>query len=865
MRLRGKQLMRPILSRKRIPLLVLMVLSLVTVNTGCEPDEPPPADGGFLPPGDNCTGVGQCQSGLVCDGTGQCARPSDPNTADVGEGCAAAVECLYHLVCSSTSQCALRGDGAKGDSCKGDEDCGPALACASSALCEDKGGVGTYQSGEACEKPSDCGFTLVCAAEKCARLAYWPGSDCETVDPGELRAYFEIPRGTEGLKEFYRQPFPSNIRLKNGHIDLKGHPNPKDALPAGLSQIVDSYFTAIDEDLDGFGVNTAVHLRTSGTVAFSTVTVNKQPDGTDPTVNFINIDPDSPGYGKGVNYALFAGSERQKYLCYNWISVRPQIGKPLQYNTTYAVLLRKGIAQEGGSLLAQDDDFKTVIGDAEPTDADEKAAWQAYAPLRAFLKDTTQHDGKALDPNTVISAAVFTTMNPRKKMAQFRQVVRSRPDPDPSDLMLCDGAKKSPCEALAADTHKCPETPDASFHELQATYLTPVFQKGTAPYETSGGDIGYDPDGKPQVTRDDSACLALTLPKGAAMPADGWPVVIFAHGTNGSYRSFINGGTAKALAKLVDGDSVISQMAVIGIDGGMHGPRRNSDKSPADLFFNLLNPRAARDNVYQAVADKYQLLRLIEGLELDASKSPTGAALKFDTKKIYYFGHSQGSTEGVPFVAYEPQIAASVFSGAGGYLLGSMLDKTKPVNVSAMIRLALADNNVGTTHPLLNLIQLFFEEVDTLNYGKALFAVPMDGIDPRHTFMSYGVADGYTPPISIEGLASVMEAQVVDQVAQYCGDGFCNWNEDCENCPGDCTKTGKDCPAKQPYTTVAAPVKENVSAGGVKVTAALAEYSSAGAYDDHFVIFDDENAKMQSTHFLGTAARDGSPTIPAAK
>jgi hypothetical protein len=849
---------------KHLLIALTVLLAGAAGALGCEPEDVPQADGGLLEPGENCTGVGQCQSGLVCDGTGECARPSDPNTADVGEGCAAAVECRYHLVCSSTSQCALRGDGIKDDPCKGDQDCGPGLTCASSGLCDDKGVVGTYQTGEACSEPSDCAFTLVCAADKCARLAYWPGSDCESVDTGELRAYFEIPRGAEALKEFYRQPFPSDIRLKNGRIDLKGHPNPKDALPDGLSQIVGSYFDAIEEDVDGFGVNMAIHIRTSGTVDYGTVTVNKdKTTGAEPTIRFVNIDPDSPGYGLGVSFALFAGSDRQKYMCYNWISVRPQVGRPLQYNTTYAVILRKGIATKEESLVGQDKDFKIVIGDAEPADADEKAAWDAYAPLRTYLKDVTLHEGTAIDTKTVVGAAVFTTMNPRKKMAQFRQVVRSRPDPNPSDLMLCDGAKKSPCEALAADTHKCPDSSDASFHELQATYQTPVFQTGTAPYETTGGAIAYDQDNKPKVAREESACLALTIPKGAVMPAEGWPVVIFAHGTNGSYRSFINGGTAKSLAKVVDGVNTVSQMAMIGIDGGMHGPRRNSDKDPGDLFFNLLNPRAARDNVYQAVADKYQLLRVIENLELDASKSPTGSALKFDTNKIYYFGHSQGATEGVPFVAYEPKIAASVFSGAGGYLIGSMLNKTKPVNVSAMIRLALADNSVGSTHPLLNLIQLFFEEVDTINYGKALFAKPVEGIDPRHIFMSYGIADGYTPPLSIDGLATVMEAHILDQPAEYCGDGFCTWNETCKTCAADCPE--KECDAEQKYQTVSTPVKENTSSGGVKATAAMGQYSGGGDYDDHFVIFEDENAKMQSTHFLGTAARDGAPTIPKAK
>src|SRR5205085_6096777 len=123
-----------------------------------------------------------------------------------------------------------------------------------------------------------------------------------------------------------------------------------------------------------------------------------------------------------------------------------------------------------------------------------------------------------------------------------------------------------------------------------------------------------------QKQRDEDVCMAVTVPKGT-MPANGWPVVVYAHGTGGSFRSHINEGIAKSLAQ--------AGIAVIGIDQVQHGPRRNgSMKSPNDLFFNFTNPGAARGNPLQGAADQLSLVKLARDLDLAAGSSPTSAAIK---------------------------------------------------------------------------------------------------------------------------------------------------------------------------------------------------------------------------------------------
>src|SRR5262249_12159986 len=151
-------------------------------------------------------------------------------------------------------------------------------------------------------------------------------------------------------------------------------------------------------------------------------------------------------------------------------------------------------------------------------------------------------------------------------------------------------------------------------------------------------------------------------PKNATMPAGGWPLVIYAHGTGGSFRSAITEGVSAMLAGAsvpspTGGAAADAHVAVLGIDQVEHGPRRGgSTASPNALFFNSANPAAARDNALQGAVDQMSLARFAKALDLAAADSPTGVEIKFDPAAVAYWGHSQGATEGGIAVPYAPEL-----------------------------------------------------------------------------------------------------------------------------------------------------------------------------------------------------------------
>jgi hypothetical protein len=209
--------------------------------------------------------------------------------------------------------------------------------------------------------------------------------------------------------------------------------------------------------------------------------------------------------------------------------------------------------------------------------------------------------------------------------------------------------------------------------------------------------------------------------------------------------------------------------------------------------------------------------------------------VRFDPDRIYFFGHSQGSITGPPAVAFEPAFGGAIYSGAGGVLIESLLHKTSPVDIAGSVQLVLADGDVGFTHPVLNLLQLYFEPVDTVNYAAPLFLAPVAGLPARHTLLSYGVGDTYTPNATGVALIRAAGAHLVRPVLDpisYVGE------ED-------------------------APVRGNRWGG--TLTEGVIQLAPHGDYDGHFVLTHHPDGVSVYTHFLGTLATDPAavPTIPA--
>jgi len=775
--------------------------------------------------GQDCSDDSPCREGLSCNAKNECEPAGDKAE---GDACVISAECADGQCVGR--QCAPAGSAAAGEGCMTDGDCGAGLRCAIIGLGLSCTPEGAGDVGNDCATSTDCFGGLACLADKCSVPPPglppfgepWSGVECADPVAEDVKAYFEVP-GADGADEgdFFRLPFPTDVRKSGDKLDLSGFPTPGTAL-LGVDP-VQLYVDAITENDTGWGTYPTVLFRFSGPFDFATFG--------DDALQFIDVT--DPAKGRSVGWRRFYTDARTNYVCDNFVAVQPPMGRPLEPGHTYAVYI---LSHSGDTTLLGRADSKPVVASANmaavlkvaaPADAKLKAAHAAFAPLRAYLA------AKNEPVANVLTASVFTVADVRSAMTDVADAVKAAPAPTASDWIKCSDLVDSPC---GDDEGSACDEPVDGYDEYQALLSIPVFQQGTAPYLTPEDGGGID-TAKPHT---EEVCMSITVPEGAP-PAAGWPTVVFAHGTGGSFRSHVRDEVAGVLA------AATPKFAVIGIDQVEHGSRRgNSTESPDNLFFNFLNPAAARGNPLQGAADQLSVARFAKALDASAATT-TGAAIKVDGTKLFFFGHSQGSTEGSLMLPFGDDYKAAVLSGNGASLRDALRTKTQPKDIAAALPLVLQDptmsdpqlgRGVTLNHPVLSLLQQWIDPADPLNFA-ALVGKPLTGHTGKHAFQTFGLDDSYSPPITLAtyaiagGFTQVTADASADPV--FDDDDFTS-------------KTLK--PVAVGYTAVA-----NGFTLGVR------QYGAPKNSDGHFVVFDTKSANDDMVLFLTGAAGTTPPVI----
>lgn len=613
--------------------------------------------------------------------------------------------------------------------------------------------------------------------------------------PGPSRALFELPRDGQPSSGFYALPFPNDLRVdaQTGTIDLGDFPE--------SNALVDLYVQAVQSEVRGFSVTAAGHLRFDAPIDFASLPLlpadSLQPAA---SVYLVNIDPASARYGERVPLRFRFEARKGQVIGPNWLSALPYPGFVLAEGSVHALVVTSRLQATDGTPVTAADDFLAVMATEPPEDDPAvQRARDIYAPLAAWL-DAPGGDERG----DVVSAAVFTTQDITSLMGRVRQVIEEDvPAPEARDVVRMEDG--------------------SNYARIDGVYDSPNFQRGTPPFQhpADGGDIATDDTGRPIVQRTEALRFSMSVPLGQ-MPADGWPVVLFAHGTGGSYESFHLNGTAEMLAG--------AGLAVVSIDQVMHGPRIPPGASPELLFFNFQNPLAARYNTLQGALDNFQLLRLARGFQHGGD----GLTVRFDPARAYFFGHSQGGLTGPPFLAHEPDVQGAVLSGAGGLIYLSLLLKTKPVDIAGLLSSILDDYPLDEFNPILALLQTYVDLSDPVVYGPLLVRAPAAGVTPKHIYQSAGFVDNYTPLPSIEALATAIGTDQVEPIL--------------EDIAGL---------ALRGYPIRTAPVTGNRDGA----TSVLVQYEQRVDSDGHFVVFNVDQARRQATAFLRTLAETGTATL----
>jgi len=805
-----------------------------------------------------------CRKGLSC--VGLTCKPTG-KTAENG-ACLLTAECAAGLQCGWAGFCKPAGAAPQGAECSSSSGCNAGLYCNLIGL------SGTCQSvsatasdiGGACKGQGDCLGGLTCSPTRHACVAgsltlnpdLYPGVEC--YDDAEAKLPFQaqvvVPRA--GVKaDFYSLPFPNDIRRSGKTLLLEDHPFPGLGL-VGID-LVQRVAAAMKDGLGGWGLTSAFYVRFTRAVDPATLTTT----GNDPTVRLINLS--TGDYVPVDKDDIHFTPGRNKYICANWLYVHARWSHVLAPNTPYALVLTDGIGiaadQKGDKIAVQSADFAMLLAGQAPSDPALKSAWDSYQKLRDWLKTTGWPASK------VIAAAVMTTGDPRAHTKDLASLAESVQVPEFSlsgQPVLCTSATTvSPCatpdwaktdKAMLgmADPRACSGNTNADFYEIHAKIRLPIFQSGypgQRPYTQDGGGLALDDAGKPKLVDFEDVCVALTVPK-ETMPPGGWPLVVFGHGTGGSFRSAVDSianDVSRILPEGCKNDNCAIRYATLAIDQPMHGPRQGGSggADPGPLFYNFGNPQASRGNFYQGAADNFTLLRWAKKW---SSKLPGPAEpVRFDAQHFVYMGHSQGGTTGPMALPYAQPLAGSILSGAGGSLVFGLLGKKLPYDASVGLRLGLQEMALDAFHPVLNLLQTYFESSDPLIYAPLFYQ--QAPIAPLHVLHTYGMNDSYCPPSTSRILAAATGGTLgLPDLAASLPSWF-------------------DLVADLSMATAQLPLVGNVTVAGKTVTGVTVEHTndkntsrSGAPYDGHFVAFNDLAAHRQWIQFLAGLAT-GAPTV----
>jgi dienelactone hydrolase len=635
--------------------------------------------------------------------------------------------------------------------------------------------------------------------------------------PGPTRAVFNGD-GTS----FFASPWPLDSRRRpDQKIDLAGFPNPTS------SELLATYVVAISENTRDFGCASAIYLPFDGPVDPSSLpALPADTLGPSATVRLVNVEPDSPAYGTHTPVWTTWQTETGLFLPANVLTVLPVHGFPLRGGDRHAVIVTDALrGADAGPVQAAAEVAGALRSEGDP------ALVALFGPLRQRLRD------EGTDPARVVHATIFRTQDAVAEMRRIRAALHALPPPRSRDFRFL--RSRTDPVATRGLRQIDPEWKEhqvggrgQAFRELRGSLPIPQLQDGAPPYANAGGRLQVARDGTITVTSRPKLRFALTVPDGP-MPAAGWPIVLYAHGTFGNYRTFINEGVARNFAA--------EGLAVIGIDQVVHGQRNPDDQSEELLFFNILNVVAARDNVRQGAVDYVTLTRAVKQMVIPAGV--LGAAGHFfDPERLYFMGHSQGSITGPLFLAVEPDIKAAVLSGGGGILSITVLERKDPADLKMTVESLLkmtGREELDRFHPILALLQTYVELGDPVNYAVGLIREPPSGADgvprPKQVLITEGLLDVATPPATTEAFALAAGVPPVEPVVSR-SEGMVLMG-----------------PA-----AVTSPVVGNIPVpGGEAVTAVLSQYPR----DGHFAVFENGPAAHRYARFLGTLAREGRARI----
>jgi hypothetical protein len=475
-----------------------------------------------------------------------------------------------------------------------------------------------------------------------------------------------------GSASFFGTPWPSDHRRRTGG-ELALEQFPRSDLP-----LIKSFTETLGAAVNGFSTMPVI------TIAFEQnpgdVVLPAAPETLDESgsVQLIKLDESCD---RRVPLEVVFRSQDDPFLPKHHLAAAPVPGFVLEPRTTYGLIVTRSFGGAKGETRTLRPPLLDACLVGPPFGAHDRVR-ASFAPLRRCI------DSGRLIEKEIAVATVFTTQDPLTELRALHQAVT-----DPlrtARPQLRNWQKES--------TKTYTNVPNA-YQSYVAVYDTPIYQSGASPYITGGG-FQFNGAGDPIVARWEAVPMIVSIPLGTGPHA----VFIWQSGARASLTGHVDQPFITTLLR--------RGIAVAKFLPQFHGARNVQGGDPDLHTYNYLNPESARAVLRQQVLDSAYFVRVVrEALPLAPEASRLAPA------RLVMGGHSQGAEVCAMLGATSSEISAYLLSGVGTYVSETIVHRTDPFDVQALLT-SLLDlaGPVDRFHPLIQLIQLGADVVDPNNH-----------------------------------------------------------------------------------------------------------------------------------------------------
>lgn len=559
--------------------------------------------------------------------------------------------------------------------------------------------------------------------------AFAPSCSSEPPSASRPTVAFDPEARFEAEGDFFAFPYPSDLRLTEaGTPDLESFPNPGVSILTGLKLGATQRRGFPVVPVGYFALTAKPTARDPGVVVEG---------GASAPILLLDVDPSSPERGRVVPVVAHTpGSD--PYVPEHLVAIAARPGIVLSAGRKYAFVITRAIGLEGGGELEPPPALEALArGDAPPGSSGERLR-ELYAPLWETL------DAVGVQRADVAGATVFTTGDVVADTSALGAKVLEQHSADLEGFTL----EPAPADAEAP-----------SFCHVRATITLPQFQRGEPPFDTEGlFEIG--PDGAPVEQRKETIGVSLALPK-EAMPAGGYPLVLYFHGSGGVSRQIIDGGDdAESEDRWPASVLAPRGFAVAGAALPL-SPERVPGAGSFD-YVNVTNFVATRDTFRQGVIESRLLLSALERARIPASvlDGCAGPSLP-GGEDAYRFApapHAQGQSMGGMYTnlvaASDERIKLAVPTGAGGYWTYFILTTTRVPGAAGFLSLILkTTERLSFLHPAVHVAETALEPIDPVVSAPRVGRDPLPGHPARPLYVPAGKDDSYFPEPVLDALS----------------------------------------------------------------------------------------------------------------